>query len=119
MFPRTVCKREITRDEAEYYIKNERTKLLQEFTSRFGRPFAATLVLTPNGRHGFEFQPRAAGVGGRKKAAAKAGSKKSRQSKRAKTAKQAKTRKKASKRKAKKKTATKAGSHKQKAAPRK
>ncbi|MCH7709864.1 MAG: topoisomerase C-terminal repeat-containing protein, partial [Myxococcales bacterium] len=96
VFPRTVCKREITRDEAEYYIQNERTELLEEFTSRFGRPFAATLVLKPNGRHGFEFrprEPRAAGAGGRKQAATRAGSKQPRKSKRAKTVKQAKTRK--------------------------
>jgi DNA topoisomerase-3 len=119
VFPRTVCKREITRDEAEYYIQNERTELLQEFTSRFGRPFAATLVLKPTGRHGFEFQPREPRAGGgRKKAAAKAGSKRSTKSKRAKTVKKAKTRKKASKRKTKKKTTTQAGSRKQKAAPR-
>lgn len=67
VLPRTVCKREIARDEAESYLKNGRTELLTEFTSRFGRPFSATLVLKPNGRHGFEFQPREGG--GRKKAA--------------------------------------------------
>lgn len=56
--PRTVCKREITRDEALYYLQNRRTELLTDFTSRFGRPFSATLVLKENGRHGFEFPPR-------------------------------------------------------------
>lgn len=56
--PRTVCKREITRDEALHYLKNRRTELLTDFTSRFGRPFSATLVLRENGRHGFEFVPR-------------------------------------------------------------
>ena len=109
MFPRTVCKREITRDEAEYYIQNERTELLQEFTSRFGRPFAATLVLKPNGRHGFEFQPRearAGGAAGRKKAGAKPRSKKS---KRAKTRKP--PAKQASQRKTKRKTKRKKGQH--------
>jgi DNA topoisomerase-3 len=55
-----VCKREITRDEAEVYRTKHRTELLSDFTSRFGRPFAATLVLQETGRHGFEFQPRAA-----------------------------------------------------------
>jgi DNA topoisomerase-3 len=60
VFPRTVCKREITRDEAERYRSETRTELLQDFTSRFGRPFAATLVLQDTGRHGFEFQPRQA-----------------------------------------------------------
>ena len=58
VFPRTVCKREITRDEVEYYLANGKTELLTDFTSRFGRPFSATLVLKENGRHGFEFPPR-------------------------------------------------------------
>ena len=58
VLPRTVCKREITRDEAQHYIAEGRTELLTDFTSRFGRPFSATLVLKENGRHGFEFQPR-------------------------------------------------------------
>jgi DNA topoisomerase-3 len=59
VFPRTVCKREITREEACVYLQNKRTDLLTDFTSRFGRPFSATLVLKDNGRHGFEFPPRA------------------------------------------------------------
>jgi DNA topoisomerase-3 len=56
--PRTVCKREITREEALFYLQNGKTELLTDFTSRFGRPFSATLVLKENGRHGFEFPPR-------------------------------------------------------------
>jgi len=66
--PRTVCKREITRDEALYYLQNRRTELLTDFTSRFGRPFSATLVMKDNGRHGFEFPPREkkTGPGGRR-----------------------------------------------------
>ena len=63
VLPRTVCKREITRDESLYYLKNGRTELLEDFTSRLGRPFSATLVFNPEtGRHGFEFQPRASGA---------------------------------------------------------
>jgi DNA topoisomerase-3 len=62
VLPRTVCKREITRDEAQVYLRTGKTDLLTDFTSRFGRPFAATLVLKKNGRHGFEFQPREAGA---------------------------------------------------------
>ena len=58
VFPRTVCKREITRDEAVRYLAEGKTELLTDFTSRFGRPFSATLVLKENGRHGFEFPPR-------------------------------------------------------------
>ena len=52
IMPRTVCKRELTRDEAEHYLANKRTELLTDFTSRFGRPFSATLVLKETGRHG-------------------------------------------------------------------
>jgi DNA topoisomerase-3 len=70
--PRTVCKREITRDEALVYLANRRTDLLTDFTSRFGRPFSATLVLRENGRHGFEFPPRAPGAGRRGRGGAKA-----------------------------------------------
>jgi DNA topoisomerase-3 len=58
VLPRTVCKREITREEALHYLKNGRTELLTDFTSRFGRPFSAILFLKENGRHGFEFPPR-------------------------------------------------------------
>ncbi len=58
VLPRTVCKREITREEALVYLGGGKTDLLTEFTSRFGRPFAARLVLKKNGRHGFEFEPR-------------------------------------------------------------
>ncbi len=58
VLPRTVCKREITRDEALHYLREGKTELLTDFTSRFGRPFSATLVLKDNGRHGFEFPPR-------------------------------------------------------------
>jgi len=58
VFPRTVCKREITREEAEIYLRDGKTELLTDFTSRFGRPFSATLVRKDTGRHGFEFPPR-------------------------------------------------------------
>jgi DNA topoisomerase-3 len=57
--PRTVCKREITREEAQVYLTRGRSELLTDFTSRYGRPFSATLVLKKTGRHGFEFPPRA------------------------------------------------------------
>jgi hypothetical protein len=60
LVPRTVCKREITREEALDIIgPNKKTALLTDFTSRFGRPFSAMLFLKENGRHGFEFAPRA------------------------------------------------------------
>jgi hypothetical protein len=63
LLPRTVCKREITREEALVYLREGKTELLPDFTSRFGRPFSAHLVLKDNGRHGFEFPPRAEGAG--------------------------------------------------------
>jgi DNA topoisomerase-3 len=69
VLPRTVCKREITREEAMAYCRDKRTPLLTDFTSRFGRPFSATLVLKENGRHGFEFQPREPRAGRRGPAA--------------------------------------------------
>ncbi|MCP4006133.1 MAG: DNA topoisomerase III [bacterium] len=58
ILPRTVCKREIARDEAVQYVKEQKTELLSDFTSRFGRPFGAMLFLKENGRHGFEFAKR-------------------------------------------------------------
>ncbi len=58
VFPRTVCKREITREEALVYLRDGKTELLTDFTSRHGRPFSAQLVLKDTGRHGFEFPPR-------------------------------------------------------------
>jgi len=73
VLPRTVCKREITRDEAAAYCRDKRTALLTEFTSRFGRPFSATLVLKENGRHGFEFQPREPRAGRREAGSTPAG----------------------------------------------
>lgn len=69
--PRTVCKREITRHEGERYVAEKRTEPLTDFISRYGRPFAATLFLKENGRHGFEFAKRTGegeGRGGRKRA---------------------------------------------------
>jgi hypothetical protein len=60
LVPRTVCKREITREEVMKILGPEKkTDLLTDFTSRFGRPFSAMLFLKENGRHGFEFAPRA------------------------------------------------------------
>jgi len=97
VLPRTVCKREVMRDEAEIYLKSGRTELLEEFTSRFGRPFSATLVLKETGRHGFEFPPRKA------RAAASEGDSESAAPKARKKA----AKKKAKKTPAKKKTAAK------------
>lgn len=107
-FPRTVCKREIVRDEAEYYLANGKTEVLEDFTSRFGRPFSASLVLKETGRHGFEFPPRKKkGEGEDGEATAKpAGKKTAKKTTKKKTAKKT-TRKKVAAKKARKKTAKK------------
>ena len=76
---------------------------MEDFTSRFGRPFSATLVLKENGRHGFEFPPR-------KPRGGKAGEKQ---------ASGAKRKKKTTKKKATKKNATKKKTTKKKAAKKK
>jgi len=103
VLPRTVCKREITREEAEVYIANRKTDLLDDFTSRFGRPFSATLTLKDNGRHGFEFPPRKA-RSGRAGEAPASGARRKKAA--AKTTKKKTTKKKAAKKKtSKKKTA--------------
>jgi DNA topoisomerase-3 len=58
LLPRIVCKREITLEEAQEYLQNGRTSLLEGFMSKYNRPFSAVLFLKENGRHGFEFPPR-------------------------------------------------------------
>jgi len=117
VFPRTVCKREITRDEAEVYLANRKTDLLEDFTSRFGRPFSAMLVLKDTGRHGFEFPPRkprggkagedsASGAKRKKKKTTKKKATKKKTTKKS-TAKKKTTKKKVAKKKTTKKSATK------------
>jgi DNA topoisomerase-3 len=99
ILPRTVCKREITRDEAQDYIAKGRTEMLTDFTSRFGRPFGATLFIKENGRHGFEFAQRK-NVAGKSTPKKKAGGKKAT---RKKAGRKKATRKKSSSKKATKK----------------
>jgi hypothetical protein len=121
ILPRTVCKREITRDEAMVYLTTQRTELLEDFTSRFGRPFSATLVLKETGRHGFEFPPRkprggASADSGSGEDAAKPGKKRAAKKKPAKkkpAKKQAAKKKPAKKQAAKKKPAKKQPAKKQ------
>jgi DNA topoisomerase-3 len=102
VFPRTVCKREITREEALVYLRDGKTDLLEDFTSRFGRPFSAMLALKKTGRHGFEFPPRKprggkAGEAGKKK---KKKTRKKKTTKKTKTVKKKTTRKKTTRKKA-------------------
>ena len=58
--PRTVCQREMTRDDLRPYFDPAigHTDWIEDFISRKGRPFTARLVRKPNGRHTFEFKPR-------------------------------------------------------------
>ncbi|NNL87388.1 MAG: hypothetical protein HKP27_17130, partial [Myxococcales bacterium] len=105
ILPRTVCKREITRDEALVYLKTGKTELLEDFTSRLGRPFSAILVQKDTGRHGFEFPPRKArGATADDKKAASPATRKKTTRKKAKTPKKT-TRKKTTRKKAAAKTA--------------
>ncbi len=75
--PRTVCKRELRRSDLLPYFDPEvgHTEWIEDFISKKGRPFTARLVLQPNGRHRFEFKPRA--KKSPKKAAKKTAKKKS------------------------------------------
>jgi DNA topoisomerase-3 len=114
VFPRTVCKREITRDEAEVYLANRRTDLLEDFISRFGRPFSAILFLKETGRHGFEFPPRKPRGGKAGEDAAGAPKRKKKTTKKKATKKKT-TKKKTTKKKAAKKTTTKKKTAKKKA----
>ncbi len=115
VMPRTVCKREITRDEFLVYLQTGKTDLLESFTSRFGRPFSATLVLKESGRHGFEFPPRKTAGAGAKTTRRKAAAKKSTASKAG--AKKPARKKTAAKKPARKKTAAKKTTRKKTATP--
>ncbi|HEX9793056.1 MAG TPA: DNA topoisomerase [Planctomycetota bacterium] len=58
--PRTVCKRELARQDLRLYFDPEagHTEWIEDFISKKDRAFTARLVFKPNGRHGFEFKPR-------------------------------------------------------------
>jgi DNA topoisomerase-3 len=125
VMPRTVCKREITREEFLVYLRTGKTELLESFTSRFGRPFSATLVLRESGRHGFEFPPRKTrGARGAGEAAAPEGAKTTRRKAtmrkptRKKATRKKPTRKKAAARKPTRKKGVARGAARKKASPR-
>jgi DNA topoisomerase-3 len=107
VMPRTVCKREITREEADVYLRNGKTDLLEDFTSRFDRPFSAMLTLKKTGRHGFEFPPRKPRGGKSGEAGKTSGGKRKRTTRKKKT-----TKKTTRKTKAVKKTTRKKGTRK-------
>ena len=56
--PREICKREIKRDEVFQMFTKGETEVLENFTSKAGKPFAATLYFKKSGRHGFKFPER-------------------------------------------------------------
>ena len=107
LLPRTVCKREMTREETSGYIKNGKTETLSDFISQKGRPFSAFLFLKETGRHGFEFPPRGEGKATAKKTTKKKAAKKKTKKKAAKKTTKKKAAKKTTKKTAAKKTATK------------
>ncbi len=71
ILPKIVCKRFMSRTEAKKFFDEGLTDEFDDFTSRFGRPFKAKLVLKDNGKHGFEFAPREPKKAGAKKGSAK------------------------------------------------
>lgn len=99
ILPKIVCKREMKPEEAVLFFGEGVTPEFDDFISRYGRPFKAKLKLKDNGKHGFEFAPRAPK---KKKAGAK--SKAAKKSKKKSTTGKKKSAKKKS---AKKKTASK------------
>lgn len=113
ILPRLVCKREMTRAEAIEYLKAGETPFINDFISRYGRPFTAKLKMKEDGRHTFEFMPRGEGGGGRrgrfgKKKGAKAEGEAAEETAKPKTApKKKEAKKKATKKKTTKKKASK------------
>ena len=56
---KNVCKRDISVEEAKKILTEGKSDLIEDFTSRRGKPFPAYLVLEAN-KVGFEFPPRGA-----------------------------------------------------------
>ena len=65
---RIILQRPIEREQMEKLLQTGKTDLLDKFISKKNRPFSAYLVRGPEGKVGFEFEPRA--EGGKKGAAA-------------------------------------------------
>jgi DNA topoisomerase-3 len=56
---RMILQQPIEREQMKKLLQTGRTDLLPRFISKKGRPFKAFLVKQPDGKIGFEFQPRA------------------------------------------------------------
>jgi DNA topoisomerase-3 len=72
VLPRVVCRRPMLRDEAKKLFETGETDLIEDFVSRYGKPFSARLKLRDDGRHQFEFpnrEGRAQKPGAKKKSA--------------------------------------------------
>ena len=61
---RTILQRPVERAQMEKLLTVGKTGLLQFVSARTKRPFSAFLVRQPDGKVGFEFEPRAAGAKG-------------------------------------------------------
>src|SRR5439155_12702126 len=57
---RMILQQPVEREQMKKLLATGRTDLLTGFVSKKGRRFKAFLVKTPDGKVGFEFQPRAA-----------------------------------------------------------
>ncbi|CAN5140449.1 DNA topoisomerase III [soil metagenome] len=67
--PKNLCKREIPREQAIKFFTDGKTDVIENFTSKKGRPFSAALAFDPDGKRTIQWQfpPRPA----KKKAATK------------------------------------------------
>jgi DNA topoisomerase-3 len=54
-----ILQQPVEREQMQKLLATGRTDLLAQFVSKRGRRFKAFLVKTPDGKVGFEFQPRA------------------------------------------------------------
>jgi DNA topoisomerase-3 len=66
---RTILQRPVDRAQMEKLLATGKTDLLQFVSARTRRPFSAFLVRQPDGKIGFEFEPRDATKGGAKRGA--------------------------------------------------
>ncbi|MEI6073897.1 MAG: topoisomerase C-terminal repeat-containing protein, partial [Verrucomicrobiae bacterium] len=56
---KTLCQREVPREQVEKLLAEGKTALIQRFISKKGRPFSAFLTLDKKtAKVGFEFEPR-------------------------------------------------------------
>jgi DNA topoisomerase-3 len=55
---KTILQRPIEREQAQKILKDRKTDLIENFTSKAGKPFSAYLVMDDSGKVTFEFPPR-------------------------------------------------------------